>query len=37
MFGMLMAIKGALRYKLNKMDDSKCGDDYCTNKELMAA
>lgn len=34
---LLIAIKSALKYKLNKLDDDKCADDLCSDDELMAA
>lgn len=29
--GMLIAIKSALKYKMNKLDDNRCSDDFCTD------
>lgn len=29
---MLIAIKSILKYKLNKLDDDRCSDDFCTDE-----
>lgn len=34
---MFIATKKLLKYKLAKLDDDLCGDEFCTEEELMAA
>lgn len=34
---MFIAIKSILKYKLNKLDDDRCSDDFCTDEQLLAA
>jgi len=30
--GMLISIKNILKYKMNKLDDDRCQDDFCTDE-----